>query len=319
VRNRILTGMCVAVGAATLAGSQASAAEVRLKAANFLPARAAIAKPFRRWVDEVNKRCAGKVKISVVGPAAIGSLQQWSALKSGVVDMHYGPANYYKGAMPEGAVVDVASTSLVDQRKNGAWALLNEVYGKKLNAHYLTHLSGGVNFYLFTTKPAKDGRFDGFRLRSVPIYDIFFRSLGATPVRMAPPEVYTALERGAVEGYGWPGWGIADFGWQKYTKYQYGPGFLSAAVNILVNLDKWNGLANDQRQCLTDMAKWVEGEWPKWRAETTKKEDAILRKAGVKYVDMGAKFKQTAETNYWNDLTKLSPDFVKKIRPLLSQ
>jgi TRAP-type transport system periplasmic protein len=319
VRELILTGMCAAVGAAALAGTQATAAEVKLKAANFLPARAAIAKPFNRWVAAVNKRCAGKVHISIVGPAAIGSLQQWSALKSGVVDMHYGPANYYKGVMPEGAVVDVASTSLVEQRKNGAWAMLNEVYNKKLNAWYLTHLSGGVNFYLFTSKPAKNHRFEGFRLRSVPIYDNFFRSLGAKPVRMAPPAVYTALERGTVDGYGWPGWGIADFGWQKYTKYQYGPGFLSASVNILVNLDKWKSLAADQRKCLTDMSVWVEGVWPKWRAGTTKQQDAILRKAGIKYVDMGKGFKETAETNYWTDLAKLSPDFVKKIRPLLSK
>jgi TRAP-type C4-dicarboxylate transport system substrate-binding protein len=317
VRKLILTG--AALGVAALAGTQVSAAEVKLKAASFLPARATVAKPFHRWVGEVNKRCAGKVKISVVGPAAIGSLQQWSALKSGVVDMHYGPANYYKGTMPEGAVMDLASTTQPEQRKNGAWAMLNELYMKKMNAYYLTHLTAGVHFYVFTSKPAKNGRFDGMRLRSVPIYDAFFRGLGAKPVRMAPPAVYTALERGAVDGYGWPNWGVADFGWQKYTKYQYGPGFFSAAVKILVNLDKWKGMAPDQRKCLQDMAYWVESVWPKWRAAINKQQNAILRKAGVKYVDMGKGFKEKAEAAYWGDLEKLSPDFVKKIRPLLTQ
>jgi TRAP-type C4-dicarboxylate transport system substrate-binding protein len=318
--NRVrLSIIGVAAGAAVFAAQATNAAEVKLKAASFLPARATVAKPFHRWVREVNKRCAGKVKISVVGPAAIGSLQQWSALKSGVVDMHYGPANYYKGTMPEGAVEDLASTPQPQQRKNGAWAMLNAVYNKKMNAYYLTHLVAGVHFYVFTTKAAKNGRFDGMRLRSVPIYDAFFRSLGAKPVRMAPPAVYTALERGAVDGYGWPNWGVADFGWQKYTKYQYGPGFFSAAVKILVNLDKWKSLAPDQRKCLQDMAYWVEGVWPKWRAEINKQQNAILRKAGVKYVDMGPSFKAKAEAAYWADLEKLSPDFVKKIRPLLTQ
>jgi TRAP-type C4-dicarboxylate transport system substrate-binding protein len=167
-------------------------------------------------------------------------------------------------------------------------------------------------------KPAQGGKFEGFRLRSTPIYDAFFKSLGALPVRMAPPEVHTALERNTVDGYGWPLWGIADFGWHKYTKYRYGPGFISAAVAILANLDKWKALENDQRQCLTRMAEWVEGEWPKWRAEESGRQQAAQDQAGIRYVDLGAGFAQKAEELYWEVLAKGDPGFVKKVRPLLS-
>lgn len=55
-------------------------------------------------------------------------------------------------------------------------------------------MPNGSRFYLRTNKPAKDSKFEVFRLRSVPIYDQFFKSLGATPVRMAPPDVFTGLE-----------------------------------------------------------------------------------------------------------------------------
>ncbi len=297
----------------------AAAAEVKLKAASFLPGRATVAKPFVRWVGEVNKRCAGKVNISVVGPAAIGSLQQWNALKTGVVDMHYGPANYFRGTMPEAAVTDLAQNSLVQQRKNGVMKILNEIFAKKMNARMLTYLTNGLRFYLFTRKAGKDGRFDGMRLRSVPIYDAFFRSLGATPIRMAPPAVFTGLERGTVDGYGWPNWGVADFGWQKYTKFQYGPGFLNAGVQVLINLDKWKSLEEDQRKCLHDMALWFESEWPKWREQTEKEQQAILTKAGVKYVDLGPEFPKKAADLYWAAIAKANPEFAKKMRPLLSK
>jgi TRAP-type C4-dicarboxylate transport system substrate-binding protein len=309
----------VALAAAAIGSQSANAAEVTLKAAAFLPARATVAKPFHRWVGEVNKRCAGKVKITVVGPAAIKSLEQWNALKNGVVDMHFGPANYYKGAMPAAAVTDVARVSVAEQRKNGAWAMLNELYHKKMNAWYLTYLIDNVRFYIWTKEAGKNGRFDGMRIRSTPIYDEFLKSLGATPVRMGPPAVYTGLERGTVDGYGWPNWGVADFGWQKYTKYQYGPGFFNAAVQIIVNLDKWKSLTDGQRQCLTDMAKWVEKVWPKWRAAVDKQQKAILKKAGIKYVDLGPGFAKKAEDLYWADLTKRNPEFIKKIRPLLTK
>ena len=310
------TRIFAALAAAALSAG-AQAAEVKLKAASFLPPASVVAKQFHRFVEETNKQCAGKVNIAVVGPEAVPSLEQWNALKTGVVDMHYGPPNYFRGAAPAGDVISVAHNESAEQRKNGAWALLNDYYNKKVNAWYLTQLINGVRFHLYTTKPAKDGRFDGFRLRSVPIYDSFFKSLGATPLRMAPPEVHTALERGTVEGYGWPLWGIQDFGWDKYTKYRYGPGFISAAVAILVNLDKWKSLDNEQRGCLTRMSEWVEGVWPQWRAEESARQEAAQKKAGVQYVDLGMGFAKQAEDAYWADLEKGDADFVKKLRPLL--
>jgi TRAP-type C4-dicarboxylate transport system substrate-binding protein len=306
----------VAAGAA-LAAPPASAAEVKLKAVTFLPSRASFTKPFIRYVGEVNKRCKGKVSITTVGPAAIKSFEQWSALKTGVVDMLYGPPNYYKGTMVEGDVLILAHNQAADQRKNGAWAMINAVHNKKMNAWYLTHFGDGIKFYLYTKKPAKNGRFDGMRVRSTNIYDAFFRHLGAVPMRMPPSGVYTGLERGTVDGFGWPLWGVADFGWHKYVKYRYGPGFFNVVVNILVNLDKWKSLSADQQKCLTDVAIWSEKQWPAWLAAQDKKEIATQTKAGIKYVDMGPSFPAWPENRYWNELAKESPAFIKKIRPLL--
>jgi TRAP-type C4-dicarboxylate transport system substrate-binding protein len=307
------------LAAVALLSAPANADEVKLKAAAFLPVRSVYVQQFMRFVGEANKRCAGKVNISVVGPEAVPSLEQWNALKNGVVDMHYGPPNYFRGVVPAGDVISVARNESAAQRKNGAWALINAEYNQKLNAWYLTQLVNGVRFYLYTTQPAENGKFDGFRLRSVPIYDAFFKSLGANPVRMAPPEVYTALERGAVDGYGWPLWGVQDFGWQKYTKYRYGPGFISAALAIIVNLDKWKSLDKDQQGCLTATAEWAERNWPKWRADENQRQLAAQKKAGIRYVNLGPAFAANAEEIYWADLAKGDPEFVKKIRPLLSK
>jgi TRAP-type C4-dicarboxylate transport system substrate-binding protein len=195
--------------------------------------------------------------------------------------------------------------------------MLNQLHNEKLNAWYLTHIHDGVNFFLYTSKPHQDGRFDGMRIRSVPIYDGFFRHLGADPVRMAPPEVGTALERGAVDGYGWPLWGVVDFGWHKFTKYRHGPGFFSANINVLVNLDRWNGLGDSQRACLNRMTDWLDTEWPKWREAEGENQAKMLADAGVEYVDLGAAWAAKAESLYWEALEEASPEFIGKIRPLL--
>lgn len=316
ISKTIMAGLAVAA-AATAVSASVQAAEVKLKAASFLPTRIIYAKFFGDWVDSVNKVCAGKVKISIIGPAAIKSLEQWNAVKTGVVDMHYGPANYYKGTMPEASVTDLATNENSDQRTNGAWAMLNDLHNKKMNSQYLTQIIDGLPFYLYTVKPAVNGKFTGFRLRSVPIYDAFFKGLGANPVRMGAPAVYTALERKVVEGMGWPLWGVNGFGWHKFLKYRHGPGFFTAGVNILMNRDKWLDLSRDQRECLTERSVWLERVWPQWRTEQNKKELKMQDDAGIIYVDMGKGFRDTATKLYTADIRKSNPAFIDKILPLL--
>ena len=317
IPRTIAIGLAVAV-ATTVLTATAQSAEVKLKAASFLPTRIIFAKFFGDWVDSVNKVCAGKIKISIVGPSAIKSLEQWNAVKNGVVDMHYGPATYYKGAAIEAGVRDLATNESADQRKNGAWAMLNEVHNRKMNAWFLTQIIDGVKFYVYTTKPHKDGRFEGFRLRSVPIYDAFFKWLGAQPVRMSGPAVHTALERKVVEGLGWPLFGVTGFGWEKFLKFRHGPGFFSAGSNILVNLNKWNKLTADQRACLNERTLWLEKVWPSWREAQVKIETDLQTKGGIKYVDMGQAFADKAVELNWADYRQANPQFVEKIRPLLT-
>ena len=92
-----------------------------------------------------------------------------------------------------------------------------------MNANYLTTYGIGVPFHLYVTKDmpvAKPDDLKGLRFRGQPNYNAMFRHYGIAGVNIAPPEVYTALERGTVQGYGWPLWGIDDFGWDKLTKMQ---------------------------------------------------------------------------------------------------
>jgi len=147
----------------------------------------------------------------------------------------------------------------------------------------------------------------------------FFKSLGAQPLRMAAPQVYTALERKTVDGYGWPLWGIKYFGWDKHTKYRHGPGFFSANVNIIANQDKYNGMSSAARKCMMDQAIWLESEWPSWRSTEAAKQTKPQDDAGIKYVDMGASFPKKAEDMYWAELLKADSAFINKIRPLLSK
>lgn len=313
----------LAAMAAVVLATPAGAEEAKLKAASFLPLTQSFGIHFKRWVDEVNKRGKGVLQIDAVGPEAIPVLEQPNAVKSGVIQMHYGPPTFYTGTMWEGEALSLSERTIKELRANGAWAYLDKLHQEKMNSVLLAGLGDGVNFYVYTTTPAKaddkDKPMSGLTLRSVPLYRVFFESLGARAVSLPPGEVFTALERKVVQGYGWPSWGVKDMGWLPVTKYRYGPGFFNVNVNVLVNLDAWKKLGDPQKKLLNEMAAWLDDEWPKWRAAQDADEDKIQKDAGVQYVDLGAWFSKRAHDAYWADLEKKSPQHIPHLRKLVTK
>jgi TRAP-type C4-dicarboxylate transport system substrate-binding protein len=302
-------------------GGTASAQEIVLKAGSFLPLTVNFGEPFKNFVDHVNAENKGVVQIRVVGgPEAVPPFQLGNAIKSGVLDMAVVPPAYYKGLMPEGDADILTKQSFTEQRKNGAWALLNKLHEEKVNAHYLAAYGDGVQFFIYLRKPIKNvSELKGLKLRSSPNYQAFFTALGATTVVTPPGEVYTALERGVIDGYGWPLWGIQDQGWDKYTKMRVEPGFYNVTCNILVNLPKWKSLTEAQRAALSKAATWLETEFPKWRAERNAKEAAYQKKAGIEVVNFGPGFEKQANDIYWDELAKISPDNIAKLKAILAK
>jgi len=314
---RSLTALVAAFWVAGV--SAASAQEVTLKAAAFLPPTVNFGEPFKRFVDKVNEDGKGLVQIRMLGgPEAVPAFEQGNAVKLGVLDMAALPPAYYKNHMVEGDAEILSNLSFAEQRKSGGWAALNQLHNEKMNAWYLAAYGDGVKFHVYLTKPPIGSDLKGFKLRSAPNYQAFFQALGATTVQTPPGEVYVALERGVIDGYGWPLWGIHDLGWDKFTKVRIDPGFYLVSVNILVNLTRWNAMSAQQRDFLTRVGQWFEAEdAPKWSAERSVLEAKRQTESGVKVVDLGPEFAKRAESIYWEELAKASPTVIPKLKQLL--
>src|SRR5262245_17089717 len=320
---RALSCRLVAAGLAVLgvAGAPAGAEELTLKGAVFVPPSTTYGIPFKRFVDHVNETGKGTLQIRIVGgPEAVPADGQAQAVKNGVLDLAAIPPAYYKSAMVEGDAQILSDLTLAEQRKSGAYAMLSGIAGERMNALYLTTYSIGVPFHLYLTKEmtvAKPEDLSGLRFRGQPNYNAIFKHYGIAGVNIAAPEVYTALERGTVQGYGWPLWGINDFGWEKLTKTRIDPGFYNVIVNVLINKSKYDALAPAQRKVLDDAVVWFEQDNVRYTEDKTKDTLDMMSKQGIKTVDFGPEFKKAAVSLYWDDLKKLSPDSIGKLQPLL--
>ncbi len=311
--------LALVAGAATSSPAQ----EAKLRAANFLPSNQSFGIPFKRWVDEVNSRGKGILQIDVVGPEAVPTPEQHNAVKTGVVDMHHGPGTFYRGALIEGEVYSLVEVTIPEMKKNGSWDYLDKLHAEKLNVKMLSGIGYGMRFHVYTNRPVdpakKDKPLDGFTLRVQPIYKAFFESIGAKTIVIAPTEVYSALERNMVNGYGWPLVGLKDMGWLAHTKHRIEPGFFNVATQIMINLDRWKKLDKKQQDFLIQMSDWLDQEWPKWRDQLEAAEAKIQNDGGVKVIEMGPAWRKLAHDAFWGELEKASPQHVPHLRKLVTK
>ena len=169
-------------------------------------------------------------------------------------------------------------------RQNGGYAAMAAIYAQKLNAIFLARLVDNNPFHLYVNKPISTPDLTGLKLRITPVYRDFFQALGGTVVQTAPGEVYTALERGVVDGYGWPISGIFDLGWHEKTKYRVDPGFYTAEVSVLINKNSWDRLNEAQKDVLRRSAARGEGEAVQEFGEENEREISRQAAAGIKTI-----------------------------------
>jgi len=317
--NRAALGMAAALGLAAGAAAQ----EVTLSALNFLPNNSSFGIPFADWVEDANKAGKGIVQVVIRPAGSISPFQMGNAVKTGVVDMAALPPTFYQNLLPIGDALKLTKKTAVEMRKNGTWALLNQLHNEKVNAHLLDISGFGVKFYLYLRdKKIETPDLKGMKIRTTPVYRAFFRALGADLIQTAPGDVFIALERGTIDGYGWPSWDLKTTGWDKHTKYRVEPGFYAVANATIINLDKWKSLTDKQREFLTNHALKFESEYDKRYAPKTEAYLKEQKDAGVQVIELKGKVAEDyIKLSYdaaWEEFMKLDPENAPKMKKLIS-
>lgn len=316
----LMACLVASVGAAT-----AQAQEITLKAISAWPEGNYFTGNFDKFVAKVNAEGKGLVQINHLGGGAkvMPPFEVANAVKSGVVDMANVAGGFYTTALPESDALSLSTITAQELRKNGAHEYINTVWNEKLNVQYLGRSVDALPINIFLRKPITKPDLTGLRMRVIPLYRPFLESLNAQSLLTIPPgEVYTALERGLLDGYGWPVIGLFDVGIEKQTKYRVDPGFYSVEVGVLVNLNTWKKMNEAQRAFLNKMTIWMEDlnlANPKLIEDEKKRHAA----AGIEAITFSGKEGQDyltkANESVWAAVIKRSPDTGPKLRALLTK
>lgn len=319
--NRLSTALAMLLVAGSLGA--ASAQEVTLKGISSFAEKTFYSRGFERFIDKVNADGKGVIQINYIGgPKAMPPFEVGNALKGGVVDIANVTGAFYTNLMPEADAWKLTEKSMAEIRKNGGFDYMARLYDQKLNAIFLARHIDNNPFHIYLNKPITKIDLTDLKLRITPVYRDFFQSLGATVVQTAPGEVYTALERGVVDGYGWPITGIFDLGWHEKTKFRVDPGFYSAEVSILINKDAWNRLNAAQKKIITDTAAWLEAQAP----ETVKENETDIARqkaAGIQLIEFkgvdAEAFRTKAYDAGWAGILRQSPEHGAKLREFFAK
>jgi TRAP-type C4-dicarboxylate transport system substrate-binding protein len=303
-----------------LTASSAAAQEVTLRAVSAFAEGTEFSKNFERFIEKVNSNGKGLIKINYIGgPRAVPPFEVGNAVRTRVIDIANVTGAFYTNLMPEADGFKLNGKPMSEQRNNGTWDFLNQLHNQKLNSQYLARQFHNVPFHIYLNKKIEKIDFSGLKIRVTPVYRDVVEALGGAPITTPPGEVYTALERGVADGYGWPITGIFDLGWEKVTKFRMEPPFYSVEVNVLVNLDAWKSLSDAQRRLLNETALWLEG-LDSEQEGLIKTERERQAAAGIQPLDFGpAAAKAFLDRAYdvaWQSVIRRAPETGPKLRQL---
>lgn len=302
--------------ATVLALAPAAGAQETLTAVHAFPETLIYTQSFLDFVSKVNEAGEGVVQIEVRGgPEAIGMMQQPDAVRNGVVDMVYTPGSFYGGALPEKDALVASNLTGAQARENGGIELIDEIHQEKMGVKYLGWFDSGVCYNLWTRDEPKldaEGGLDvsGLKLRGNAVYNAFFGDyLGAQVIDLPTTDVYSGLERGIVDATGWTQIGLIDLKWNEFLNYRIEPCFFSTDLGVIVNLEAWNGLSEEARTILQDVAIAHERSSAEGLGAQRDEDFAALEEAGMQVVTLegeaAERYLAAARENTWARMREL--------------
>lgn len=302
-----------------------AAEEIVLKAVTAWPQKIADNAGLFDLIEKVNELGKGKIQIKYIGgPEVVPTMNQINAVKDGTVDIAWLSAGYTDSLVPAANALKLSKLSPQEERDKGVTDIWNDVF-KQANARFLLRGSApDVHFHLYTAKPIKTlDDFKGVPIRVTAAYKDFVTALQAAPVALTPGEVYAALQRGVVEGYGWPAYGIIDFGWDKLTKYVIDPGFYQVDCIGLMNLEKWNSLPKDVQDIITQASIEVEKNMGQHFEQLAQDDRKKITADGIQVItldnDTAKTYVDMAYKAVWDAVMKTDPTNGPKIKQALGQ
>jgi TRAP-type C4-dicarboxylate transport system substrate-binding protein len=300
------------------------AKSVKFKAVAFLPVNNSNVTGFHIFAKQVNKKFKDNLEIEILGgPEITPPFQLHEAVRKGVIDMALTSCGYYPSLLWEAQSAMFTNKNYKEIAKTKYFEVMSKLH-KDVGLIWLGAGTLDLNFYLYSNPVVKTSKgFKGKKIRVFPPFIPLIKSLGAVPINLPMGDIYTAMERGAVDGFVMTNTGfVSDFSWHEVTKYVYKYPLYEATAVILVNPKKWNALPADVRTAIIEFkAKEVDPAVASYYRELAEKEWKKMTDSGVQSIvfkeSEGKAFLNMAYDAAWNHVISKSPELGPMLKKML--
>jgi TRAP-type C4-dicarboxylate transport system substrate-binding protein len=279
----------------------------------------AVLDQFHKNVKAIGK---GKVTLTISGKEVVPPFEQLQPVSSGVFDMLFSHGIYHAGSKGLAFTFDAIDNGAKKRRDAGLIDYIDKYYQKHNNMKVLGIVAASnQGYHIFLKKPLSvAGDLKGRKIRGTMSYHGVIRLLGASPVVLPGGQIYTALEKGVIEGAAWPAAGMLSMKHYEVAKYKVRPTFGTSNLGFWINLNKWKTLSKGDQKILVDAAKKTEIEMPGIGDQILKEEGKALEKFGVKVTNLTAakhaEVKKVWAESMWKISQKCCSDGANGIRAL---
>ncbi len=263
----MLRSFFAAAAVLLLSASISMAAPVTLKLGHIAEPENVYGQGADHFAKLVKERSNGEIDVKVFPSSQLGNQRDLvEGLGLGTVDMTLTGTAVLGNFIPEVAVFDLP---FIFRDVNHAYKALDTVgmdlakKGEDRGMITLAIWENGVRHMTNNKHAVKEpGDMKGLKMRVMeqPVYIEMMKSLGASPTPMAMSELYTALQKGVIDGQENPLGHIATKRFNEVQKYLSLTGHTYASEPLLISKIAWNKLTPQQqeivRQAAIDTRDW---------------------------------------------------------------
>lgn len=299
IRKLMLAGATAAFGLTVAAATPAGAAELKWKMATGWGGGPLMDIGAKAFAEKVKFLTEGRVQIQVFPAGTLGKgLEVSNTVKNGVAECGHSWMGYDWGK-DKTTVLFGGYAGSMDSERMIHW--LYEAGGLEMWRQFREEKFGVVSMPLFirtaeaflhSRKPVHTlADLKGLKLRTAGAWLEIAKDLGAAPVTTPGGEVYTMLERGAIDATEWGTlWENISTGFNKVAKYVIIPGVHqpTAPFELIINKDAWAKVSDRDKKLIEEAAKMVTFEsWTRIGQEDAKALE-YYRKAGNEIIELDA-------------------------------
>ncbi len=238
----------------------------------------------------MERESGGRIVIDWVADiSAVPAFEQFTPIREGIYDLVYTHPFYHSEFNSLAGTNDLVNAPYADREACGLVDAINQNYVDGAGVYFFPTPNGvGNGVVLKEAIPPDNANLTGLSLRVYPSVQPFVEELEGIPVAMPITDVYTAFDRGVIEGavLGGGAQSALTFSWHEVSQYVVRPFFGENVPGVIFNQAAFDALPADAQATFRELWEGFSDTFREFSLETAEEVVADLEEIGMEVITL---------------------------------